>query len=380
MQASALIRFVALALVATVALALPAAPVSAQSADTATMSKAEGHLDDFVHYALTANVDLAEANAKWLLENVKSDEELAKLMDASTVTPKRFARAIRWAQETAGLQDVSGQLLTRIEAGRLALSRDQDRVLESIKMLDGTRREQMLARGRLLAAGEYAVPALLREMTNGENEERRWAAAQLLREIGRESVGPLTVALPNLAPEHQRRVAQILGAIGYNHAGPALLELSRDETAPSFVRDSAGKAYQQLGGNPELDRPGTLHVILGRQYFNNAEHLVASPWDEVNNIWGWDDFAGLTTTPVPTELYGPIMAMKSSGSALQYDPSDRAALAKFVAANLRRANLMPNGWDDPVFGDLDYSPQFYATVYGSSTGQDVLALALECRQ
>ena len=132
MQTFALIRSAVVALVATVALAVPVAPVSAQSADTATMSKAEGHLDDFVHYALTANVDLAEANAKWLLENIKSDESLAQLMDSSTVTPKRFARAIRWAQETDGLQEVSGQLLSRIEAGRLALSRDQDRVLESI--------------------------------------------------------------------------------------------------------------------------------------------------------------------------------------------------------------------------------------------------------
>ena len=379
MQTFALVRFVAVALVAMVALAVPAMPVSAQSADSSTMTDAEGHLDDFVHYALTANVDLAEANAKWLLDNIKSDEALAQLMDASAVTPKRFARAIRWAQETDGLQEISGQLLNRIEAGRLALSRDQDRVLASIAMLDGTRREQMLARGRILAAGEYAVPALLREMTNGENEERRWAASQLLREIGRESVGPLTVALPNLAPEHQRRVAQILGAIGYNHAGPALLELSMDESSPSFVREAAGKAYEQLGGNPELDRPGTLHVILGRQYFNNAEHLVASPLDEYNNVWGWDDFAGLTTTPVPTVIYGPVMSMKSSAAALQYDPSDRAALAQFVAANLRRSNLQPEGWDDPIFGDLDYSPQFYATVYGSSTGQDVLALAIDSR-
>ena len=379
MQTFALVRFVAVALVAMVALAVPAMPVSAQSADSSTMTDAEGHLDDFVHYALTANVDLAEANAKWLLDNIKSDEALAQLMDASAVTPKRFARAIRWAQETDGLQEISGQLLNRIEAGRLALSRDQDRVLASIAMLDGTRREQMLARGASSPPVSMRVPALLREMTNGENEERRWAASQLLREIGRESVGPLTVALPHLAPEHQRRVAQILGAIGYNHAGPALLELSMDESSPSFVRESAGKAYEQLGGNPELDRPGTLHVILGRQYFNNAEHLVASPLDEYNNVWGWDDFAGLTTTPVPTVIYGPVMSMKSSAAALQYDLSDRAALAQFVAANLRRSNLQPEGWDDPIFGDLDYSPQFYATVYGSSTGQDVLALAIDSR-
>ena len=51
MQTLALVRFVAVALVAMVALAVPAMPVSAQSADSSTMTDAEGHLDDFVHYA-----------------------------------------------------------------------------------------------------------------------------------------------------------------------------------------------------------------------------------------------------------------------------------------------------------------------------------------
>ena len=348
----------------------------AQSADGGNAA-AEQHLEDFVHYSLTANVELAEANAQWLLQNIASDEALAKLMNDSSESPERVGRAMQWAQEVPELQDVVSELSARIESGRLALSRDQDRVAESISMLDGSRREQLLAHGRLLAAGEYSVPLLVQEMTDGENEERRWACTQMLHEIGRESVYPLTVALPNIAPEHQRKVCQILGSIGYNHAGPALLELSQDADSPAFVREAAARAYRQLGGNPELDDPGTLHTILGRQYFENAEHLVADPWGSVNNVWHWDEFAGLMTVQVPTELYGPIMSMRSSALALEYDRSNSTAMSQFVAANLRRENLMPDGWEDPIFGDLAYSPQFYAMVHGSRTGQDVLALALE---
>ncbi|MCH2148055.1 MAG: HEAT repeat domain-containing protein [Phycisphaerales bacterium] len=376
------LRTMAILFAASCALMSAHVTAFAQSADASKMLAAEEHLDDFVHYALTANVELAEANANWLLQNIDNDEDLAKLMNNSRVTPKRFARAMLWAGEVPGFEEIAGKLASRIEAGRLALSRDQARVEDSISKLDGTRRDQMLARSRLLAAGEYAVPALVREMTTGQNEERRWAAAQLLREIGREAVTPLTVALPNVAPEHQRRISQILGASGYNHAGPALLELSLDESAPAFVRESAGKAYRQLGGNPALDQPGTLHVILGRQYFDNAEHLFASPWDATHNIWGWDDFAGLTTTAVPADAFGPIMSMRCAASALQYDPRDRAAISQFIASNLRRENVIDNmsgDWDDPIFGDLAYSPQFYATVHGSGAGQDVLAMAIDSR-
>ena len=34
---------------------------------------AHQHLEDFVHYSLTANIELAEANAQWLLQNITSD-------------------------------------------------------------------------------------------------------------------------------------------------------------------------------------------------------------------------------------------------------------------------------------------------------------------
>ena len=161
---------------------------------------AHQHLEDFVHYSLTANIELAEANAQWLLQNITSDEELAMLMNDSGESPERFGRAMQWAQEVPELQDVMSTLSSRIESGRMELSRDQDRVAESISMLDGSRREQLLARGRLLSAGEYSVPLLVQELTDGQDEERRWACAEMLHDIGRESVYPLTVALPNIAP------------------------------------------------------------------------------------------------------------------------------------------------------------------------------------
>ena len=76
---------------------------------------AQQHLEDFVHYSLTANVELAEANAQWLLQNIASDEDLAKLMNDSGESPERFSRAMQWAQEVPELHDVTSTLSSRIE-------------------------------------------------------------------------------------------------------------------------------------------------------------------------------------------------------------------------------------------------------------------------
>ena len=65
--------------------------VRAQEADV------EALVDDFVHYALIANIDLAEATAIVLLRSEMSDEEFYELINATKQRQARFDRAIGWA-------------------------------------------------------------------------------------------------------------------------------------------------------------------------------------------------------------------------------------------------------------------------------------------
>ena len=351
-------------------MALFSGPIHAEDANSPTTN-----LEDFVHYALVATVQMADAHAKALLDGV-SDSELAELVDEKPKLRKRLNRALDWARRVPEMEATVTELADRIESGRIELAHSPLRVKQAISMLDGSRRDQLVARKRLVAAGEYAVPGLVDLITaDGTSERVRWNAEQILIEIGREAVTPMTVVVPNVADDDKKRLIEILEQIRYMHAAPMLAELAADPSASEDVRSAARRALNNMGVSPEAT-PGELHSELARMYFDEREDLVARPLDSMSNIWIWGEQGGLLTSPVPMEIYSPIMAMRTSEKALSYEPDDSSALAIYVASNLRRENRL-KGDSDPFFTQMDYSPQFYATYHGPGVGQDVLVLGLD---
>jgi hypothetical protein len=333
------------------------------------------NLEDFVHYALVANVPMAEAHARALLDNV-SDADLAELVDEKPKLRKRLVRAIDWARRVPDMEATVTELANRIESGRIELAHSPTRIKEAIGMLDGSRRDQLLGRSRLVAAGEYAVPGLVKLITSDSTNERlRWNAEQILVEIGREAVTPMTVVIPNVADDDKKRLIEILEQIRYMHAAPILAELATDPSASQDVRQAARRSLNSMGISPEAS-PAELHSELARMYFEEREDLIARPLDSMSNIWIWGEQGELITSPVPMEIYSPIMAMRTSEKALAYEPDDSSALAIYIAANLRRENRL-KGDADPFYTDMEYSPQFYSTYHGPGIGQDVLVLGLD---
>ncbi|MCH2161798.1 MAG: hypothetical protein MK085_07985, partial [Phycisphaerales bacterium] len=233
------------------------------------------NLEDFVHYALVANPQMAEAHAQALLNNLTA-EQLAELVDDQPKQLReRLIRAIDWARRVPELESTISEFANRIESGRKALGHSPKRIEEAVAMLDGTRREQMIARGRLVAAGEYAVPALVRVVVEDNSDEvSRWNAERILQEIGREAVTPLTVAIPNVGPEDQRRLIEILDEIRYLHSAPALAEVADNDTNPAAVRDAARRALESLGVSGDAS-PGELYSELASMYFSERDELIA---------------------------------------------------------------------------------------------------------
>ncbi len=344
--------------------------VQDQSADAAVL------LDEFVHYTNVARPDLAEAFARQILNSGISDAELATAVDGEVkMSPQRFDEAVNRALRMAALEEVAAELSRRVESGRLDLARDADRIAQAIEMLGGTLRQKRLGEARLAAAGEYAAPALLKVITDGNDERLKTAVRRVLRDIGLEAVTPLGVALPNLDPTSQRVVADLLGEIGYAHAGPYLLEAAGQSNTSQAARDAAMQAYNQVADGPaELSE---AYAGLSREYFGRASFLTPYPLESVNNVWSYDTHVGLVATGVPTEIFADVMSMRTAAKALEADGSSGRALSLFVASNLRRENNLPGGASDPVYGDLPYSPDFYATVFGTQNNMEVLALALD---
>ena len=74
---------------------------------------------------------------------------------------------------------------------------------------------------------------------DGTSERVRWNAEQILIEIGREAVTPMTVVVPNVADDDKKRLIEILEQIRYMHAAPMLAELAADPSASEDVRSAA---------------------------------------------------------------------------------------------------------------------------------------------
>jgi len=331
-------------------------------------------LEDFLHYIRVARPALARSNGEALLDTGISDAELAMLVDSRNLA-ERLESTLRLGRAMAGVEDIVAQIESRVERGRQELSRDPARVREAVLMLVGTRRQQMLAEGRLLEAGEYAVPELLRQMVESRNPELERRCFDMLVRIRRQAVTPLSIALWNLDPMNQRIVSDILAAIAWPHAAPYLLQLAQDPSVPNDVRDAARRAHAAVGGGS--DSLSEQWTTLARRHFDEEQSLVAFPGEATNNIWQWDDFVGLVVLPVPTEIYSEIMAMDAARHALIADDTNGEALALYVAANLKREFELPDGASDPVHGDAAFSPAFFATAAGVTTAERVLTFGLD---
>jgi HEAT repeat protein len=348
-----------------------AAPVGAQDDDPAEL------LEEFIHYTLIAKPDLAAAYAERLLGSPGTNAELARVLDEGRVDRDRFERAVGQAHRMSELEEIAAELDRRVSEGKLDLARDPRRIDAAITMLTGTQRMKIHAHRLLIAAGEYAVPRLLRVVTESRDERLRTAADKMLGEIGRYSGAPLCAALPELDDRNQRLICGVLGEIGLPQSASYLMELLQDEAAADTTREAAAAAFRSVYKGRGDITLSELYEELARNYFDERESLIAYPFEATNNVWSYDSFHGLEATPVPSGIYSQVMAMWAASKALRVDPSNAAALSLFVAANLKRENKLPQGADDPIYGEGRYSPAFFATVFGPKVCLDVLGIGID---
>jgi CheY-like chemotaxis protein len=346
---------------------LAAAPV-VQDADRTRM------VDDFLHYVLIAKPDLAEAAGRKLFDSGVTDAELADIVREGQLEGK-VERALSRGRGMADVGPMVMRFETSLEQGRMDLARDQDRIREAIEMLDGPLRGQLMARNRLVEAGEYAVPQLLQTLIVTRDPQTEIRVTEILGEIKRQAVLPLCSALPELSPDVQSKVCRILAGIGWPTAIPYLLDLATARDTSPEVRDAAMNAFRRLGGTST--DVSAAFTALARKFFDGEQSLVAYPGDPTNMVWTYGVHSGLAPVPVPTSVFGPVMAMRCARIALESDPSNRMALATYIAADLRRENQLGTDETDPFAVDAEYSPQFFATAAGSSICRDVLSMAID---
>ncbi|QYU70387.1 hypothetical protein J4558_09835 [Leptolyngbya sp. 15MV] len=334
-------------------------------------------LSDFIHFTRINRPDVAAGVGTQLLGRNLRAVDFVDLVERSG-EQQRFEETVARAMRSPQLEPTAAALLRLYDQGKLQRVRDPKEIARNIELLKGVQRGRMLARERLAAAGEYAMPQLLETLLKLDPELRA-EVTRLMIDMGQQSVTPLATALGQLDAANQETVADILGLIGYRTALPYLVDVMGTTASPS-VRAAADRAIRRIGLQGAADA-ASLYAELAEGYYQARSELTSFPNDEFQLLWSYNPASGLNMTAIRTPVYHEAMAMRLAERSLELRPqgNDRA-LSLWLAANFSREIDTPPNYENPAYAATRRDAMYYAVAAGSGPSQQVLARALDRRE
>ena len=332
-------------------------------------------LSNFIHFVKIARFDVAAGEAASLLDSGLTETEFVDLVDESGELD-RFQSAVAQALRVDGLEEIAGELSIMYRNGRLKRARDPGQIAENIDLLAGNIGEGLFARDRLVAAGEYAVPQLLEALIGGGPAAQRARVQQVLIEMGRQSVAPLSEALTSLeSPAARERILDVLAAIRYPAALPAILTIYTT-TDSDAVRAASVRAIDAIGGSID-ESPAAVYADLAEGYYGHREELTSFPGEAFQLAWDVTPGQGLTMRAVPSEIFHESMALRMAERSLRLDPTSQDTLALWIASAFRR-EIESDGLEyvDDIY---PREAMYFAVAGGPDISQRVLARAIVSR-
>ncbi len=355
-------------------------PADAQGAG-GDVTEASDHWKDFVHYARIARPELAVAHGKALLQVGLSDAQVLQVVEASRYANNYQRDLFRMKQMDGEIADVAADVDELIEKAKIAVIRNPTRIRSELERLAKGLRPNKLATARLAEAGQYAAPEMVRVIlgaTEGDKDLRPYVIQAMVR-VGRPLVVPLSEALSALTAEGQQDIARVLARIGYPSAMPylkALLETGElDPQTAKAVQTAFDTIAQRKRVSADL-AAAQLFYRLAEDYYQARESLILEPEAAYNVMWAVNARGDLDYLRIPTPIFHDVMAMRTARRALQLDATLSPALSLWLAANFRRENNLPDGANDPSYGEQMRSGAFYAMLAGPSHIKPVLARAI----
>lgn len=351
-----------------------AAPSPTPAGAAAKVTEAE-LLRDFIHYVRVARYDVAGSMGDELIRRKITPSDFVGLVESGDELG-RFEDAIGRALKVGELEGTAGALSKLYQTGKVSKARNPDEIKKNIAMLVGPVRGKILARERLIPAGEYAMPQLLEALLDRSNPALQSEATSVIREMGRHAVIPLTTALPNLEAGQQELVVDLLGAVGRRAAIPAIVEL-RSKATLAGVKAACDRAVERLGGAGA--DTATLYNQLAEAYYAENTDLTSFPGEDHQLIWSFVKGGGLSMQAIRTPVYNEAMAMRFAEKALSVDAANTDAVTTWVASNFSREIDSPENYQNPVYGPERRDAMYYAVAAGPNVSQRVLARALTGR-
>ncbi|MFH0983847.1 MAG: HEAT repeat domain-containing protein [Planctomycetota bacterium] len=291
--------------------------------------------EDFVHYARLGKFEEARAFATSLLGHPDLDPQaLLAIADRDRKSVETLITVIN----NSSIGEEAKRVLDVLHEGEFRRRQNPERIDLNIGKLAGPPQTEYNAIQSLIDSGEYAVPWLVQALRDRTRQALWPRILRALPQIGEPAVTPLAVALEVPERDLRHNMIRTLGELGYPHAVPYLKKLLAAPDLPADTRaliEEALTSIEQRTGRRMRASAAEDFVQFGEQYYDEQGTLRADPRRTSANVWYWrDNF--IDAVVIPRELYGPVMAMRCAEEALRLEPAREAAIALWLAANIRR--------------------------------------------
>jgi len=352
----------------------PAAPAAAAAPSQENKSFA----DDFLHYSLVSNTELAKANAEALLKATVKPEDVLFAFEAAENGRNPREIMIRNAKREE-LREVSKQLLDKLEEGFRVVSRNPERIRAEVDRLGSGPRGYANAKARLINAGPFAAPVFIEYLQDEKKKSLQPYVLRVMGEIGRPLLPPLLEQLKMSEQGDKIALINVVGQIGYPQALPTLRHIVSDEKTPEGVKAAAEKAIagiDRTGASPKA--AADLFLASAQAYFaQKPSYQAPFPDQPTNPIWQYDKaLNNVQAIPASTAIWHNIMAMRAAEQVIKLQPTNSQAITVWIAANLRRELQLPAGGVDPLKVEGKPDASFYARAAGPIYLNPILTTAL----
>jgi hypothetical protein len=359
----------------------PAATETAPAADA--VAPAEGSpeqlAEDFLHYTRVNSVEMANASGKALLDKVPDSQTLLKAFEAAA-NGRDFRAIVEAATRRDETKDIAATMLSKLDEGYRGVIRDRARILIEIQRLDKGNRPNMLARDRLAAAGQYAVPVMISVLQDNTQEKLHPFILKAMVEIGRPLLPPLLEQLNMSEQANKVALIKVVGEMGYPQPLPILARLASSPKNTEEVRAAAIAAIAAIQKARPLDgTPAELFLRVAENYLIHAPGYQAPDPDEATNaIWSYQkEIDNVVGHPVPTAIWADILAQKNAEQCLTLQHNNSSAISLWIAAGFKRELELPAGAKDPMKDDAKISAETIGYASGAIYLNPVLTLALD---
>ncbi len=372
-------------------LALTAGLVSAQqiapSGGATGKEKLPDLWDNFLHYILLARPDVAASYGQAIIDANPDPRELYNLSVETEQGREASSLILARGRSLKDLGPIVDKITALIDTGALAVRTDPAEIARWIDMLGGTPRQFLEATGRLVDAGEYAVPQTINKLIDVKTPPLlRERIVTILPRLGGTDQGvagrvsvvrALSAALAVNDLAVKEVICRTLGKIGYPQAGPYLKEIADQKGLMDRTQNAALGALSACAGREALKKPvAELFYGLALKYYNREESCNPDSRYDTANVWYWQEGMGLTCKVVPVAIFNEVYAMRAAQKTLAHDAEFDPAVVIWIAANLRKeANL--KGAEDPTRSSDQPGANFTALAGGAGYLQRVLDIAMK---